>query len=201
MQRRVLLSAGAVSTTLGGFAIGSAARVWTKPAALGSAIPDLPVIDHEGQRHRFYADLVQGRVVTLNFFFAGCGAICPLVTQNLLRVQELLAPRVGRDIFMYSLTLRPEEDTPELLGGYVAAHGIGPGWRFLTGALKDMEQLRRRLGFASADPALDRVADEHTGLLRYGSDALDRWAGCPGLSRPEWIAKAITTSVAADPVG
>lgn len=199
MKRRAILSAGAVSAALGGVALGTGIRARPTPGAAPTAIPDLPVTDHEGRRHRFYTDLVRGRVVTLNFFFTGCGPTCPLVTQNLLRVQELLAPRIGRDIFMYSLTLWPEMDTPEVLRAYVAEHGIGPGWRFLTGAPEDIERLRRRLGFANADPELDRITDEHIGLLRYGNDALDRWAGCPALSRPEWIVKAITSAVAANP--
>jgi hypothetical protein len=39
------------------------------------------------------------------------------------------------------------------------------------------------------------VADEHTGLLRYGNDAIDRWSACPAAGRPEWIVKAITTAL------
>src|SRR5690348_5174210 len=113
LERRALLSAGAASGVPGGFS--AFARTWSKPGSVGSMIPDLPVIDQDGRRHRFYTDLVRGRVVTINFFFAGCTAICPLVTQNLRRVQDLLGQRIGRDIFMLSLTLRPEEDTPELL--------------------------------------------------------------------------------------
>lgn len=49
------------------------------------------------------------------------------------------------------------------------------------------------MGFASADPAVDRVKDNHTGMLRYGNDRYDRWAGVPGLSRPAWIAKTVTS--------
>jgi protein SCO1/2 len=58
-----------------------------------------------------------------------------------------------------------------------------------------MERLRRALGFVSADPELDVVADEHTGMLRYGNDAIDRWSACPAAGRPEWIVKAITTAL------
>ena len=141
------------------------------PAAGGGRLPNVTVVDQDGRPHRFYDDLVKGRVVTLNFFFASCGDTCPLVTQNLAQVQDLLGPRCGRDVFMYSLTLQPEVDTPEVLRDYAESYGSRPGWRFLTGAKDDIELLRRRLGFASADPELDVIKDEHTGLLRYGSDA------------------------------
>ena len=36
------------------------------------------------------------------------------MTINLVRVQTLLGARVGEDIFMYSITIRPEQDTPPI---------------------------------------------------------------------------------------
>src|SRR5690242_2421588 len=92
-------------------------------------LPDVTVVDQEGRSYRFYDDLIRGRVVTLNFFFTSCGETCPLVTQNLAQLQDLLGPRCGRDVSMYSLTLQPEVDTPEVLRGYAEMYGVRPGWR------------------------------------------------------------------------
>ena len=55
-------------------------------------------------------------------------------TSNLVRVQASLGARVGRALFMRSLTLQPELDTPPCLKEYAALHGIQPGWVFLIGA-------------------------------------------------------------------
>src|SRR5690349_8265689 len=187
MRRRTFVVFGPSSAAVDGGAPG-------KPAAGGGRLPNVTVVDQEGRSYRFYDDLIRGRVVTLNFFFTSCGETCPLVTQNLAQLQDLLGPRCGRDVSMYSLTLQPEVDTPEVLRGYAEMYDVRPGWRFLTGAEDDIELLRRRLGFASLDPELDVIKDEHTGLLRYGSDPLDRWAGCPALARPEWIVRALTAS-------
>jgi protein SCO1/2 len=154
-------------------------------------IPNVEVLDQDGRRHRFYDDLVRDRVVLINFFFTACGDTCPLVTQNLREVQDLLGERMGRDIFMYSVTLQPELETPAILKDYAEIWEVRPGWSFLTGKPEEIERLRRAIGFASLDPAQDRIKDNHTGLLRYGNVALDRWAGCPALARPAWIAKAV----------
>src|SRR2546426_8676669 len=56
---------------------------------------------HEGKTVRFYDDLVKDKTVLLNFFYTNCvnEAICPLSTANLVRVQKLLASRMGRDVF------------------------------------------------------------------------------------------------------
>jgi protein SCO1/2 len=161
-----------------------------------TAIPNTEVIDQNGRRHRFYDDLVRDRVVLINFFFTSCGDTCPLVTENLREVQDLLGERVGRDIFMYSVSLQPELETPAILRDYAEQWNVGPGWLFLTGGPQDIETLRRALGFADTDPVYAVVKDSHTGLVRYGNDRLDRWAGTAGLGRPAWIAKAVTALAA-----
>ncbi len=104
---------------------------------------------HEGREVRFYDDLVKGKTVLLNMCYTVCTAeaICPLGTANLVAVQEILGPRVGRDVFMYSITLDPENDTPQVLDSYARAFGVGPGWEFLTGTKEDIERLRRNLGY------------------------------------------------------
>ena len=156
------------------------------------AIPNVPVQDQYGRRYDFYADLVYDRVVMVNFFFTVCGDVCPLVTQNLREVQDLLGDRVGRDIFMYSITLLPELETPTVLRDYADAWEAKPGWLFLTGKPDDIETLRVKLGFSS-DPNLSWENDDHTGLVRYGNDRVDRWTGGPALGRPAWIVKAVTS--------
>src|ERR1700716_1356665 len=70
---------------------------------------------HEGKTVRFYDDLMKDKIIMINFMFTECGDICPGMTQNLADVQKLLGDRVGRDIFMYSISLEPETDTPEKL--------------------------------------------------------------------------------------
>jgi hypothetical protein len=53
--------------------------------------------------------------------------------------QRLLGERVGKDIFMYSLILKPQHDTPEVLKHYAAMYEVKPGWQFLTGTPEVME--------------------------------------------------------------
>jgi protein SCO1 len=154
--------------------------------------PNLALTTHEGRGVRFYDDLIKDRVVVINMMYATCEGVCPRITSNLVRVQKLLGDRVGRDIFMYSITLRPEQDTPEVLARHVRMHKIGPGWTFLTGAPADVETLRRRLGFIDLDPVRDRDTANHIGLVRYGNEARHLWASCPGLMRAGSLATAIS---------
>jgi len=153
--------------------------------------PNVALVTHEGRAVRFYDDLIKDKVVVINMMYATCEGVCPRITSNLVAVQRLLGDRVGRDIFMYSITLKPQQDTPEVLRGHARMHKMGPGWTLLTGAPADVETLRRRLGFIDLDPERDRDTTNHIGLVRYGNEARHLWASCPGLMRASSLAAAI----------
>lgn len=192
MHRRMLVAGSAAIGMLSvGRSSGAAGPALAGTVSGRGAIPNLPVVTHEGRQAAFYDDLVRDKVVTINFFFAQCGGVCPLVTENLRQVQGILDDRVGRDLFMYSITLKPEEERPDLLATYAEMHDIRPGWLLLTGEPAQIEQLRVALGFTDPDPSLDAIDDSHLGILRFGNDRLGRWGACPGLGRPEWIARTI----------
>ena len=153
--------------------------------------PNVPLVTHDGQAVTFYDDLIRGKVVAINMMYADCEGICPLATSNLVRVQALLGARVGRDVFLYSLTLQPELDTPQRLQEYAAMHGVQPGWLFLTGARADIEHLRYRLGFFDVNPVVDGDKATHTGMVRIGNDGYDRWTSSSALAKPEQIVATI----------
>jgi protein SCO1/2 len=153
--------------------------------------PEMVLTTHQGKKVRLYEDLIKDKCVVMNFMYATCRGICSPITANLLRVQSILQDRVGRDIFMYSFTLKPQEDSPEALRAYAKSHDVGPGWSFLTGHPTDLELLRRSLGFVDPDPVLDADTTNHTGMVRYGNEGLQLWAAFPGMSKPEAIAKSI----------
>lgn len=153
--------------------------------------PNVEVINQEGKKFRFYDDLVKDKIVMINFFYAKCEKFCPIQTKNLAKVQKLLGDRIGRDIFMYSLTLKPLEDSPEALNHYVKMNDIKPGWQFLTGTAEDMESLRVQLGFKDSDPEIDKDKSNHLGLVVFGNDRLNRWTGCPAASNPTEIVREV----------
>ncbi len=158
------LAALGVSTlgTLGGDSA-SAAR-WGK-----NYFPNLPLVSHEGETLRFFDDLIEGKMVVINFVYANCPDTCPLTTARLARVQDQLGDRVGRDIFMYSITLDPERDTPEVLKKHAQAYNIKPGWLFLTGKPEDVNLIRYKLGERS------RTLSEHRADVVLGNATTGEW--------------------------
>lgn len=134
--------------------------------------PNVVLTDQDGVRVRFYDDLIKDRVVAINFVYTDCPDVCPLDTAQLRRVQTMLGDRVGRDIFMYSISINPQRDTPETLRHYMHMYDIGPGWRFLTGSADDVALLQRRLGIAVGDPNDLR---EHDTSLILGNETTGQW--------------------------
>jgi protein SCO1 len=154
--------------------------------------PNVPLISHEGRKVNFYDDLIKGKVVTVNFFYAKCDEICPLVSANLAKVQKILGDQVGRDIFMYSISLKPEEDNLDAIRAYRDSWHAGPGWSFFTGQSSDIEKIRKGIGFTYPEPAIDKDKTQHIGNIRYGNEPLMLWAACPGVAHAPWIAESFT---------
>lgn len=154
--------------------------------------PNLILTTHEGKKVRFYDDLLKDKIVLINMMYAKCEGICMPITMNLRKVQKMLGDRVGRDIFFYSITLKPEEDSPSALKEYAQMHNVGPGWLFLTGVPAEIELLRRKLGFTNPDPKLDADKSQHIGMVRYGNERLQLWAACPGMAHASWIVESVS---------
>jgi cytochrome oxidase Cu insertion factor (SCO1/SenC/PrrC family) len=154
MQRRILAS----------LAVLAAALVWTPNIAAAQSpgsdyFPNLPVVTQDGKTVRFYDDLIKGKIVVISFIFTSCTDFCPLTTARMLQVEDKLGDVVGRDIFFYSITVDPENDTPEKLKEYAQAYSTGPGWRFVhrqAGGHPDYPRQARR-----AEAQTDRAPQRH----------------------------------------
>lgn len=188
-KRNLLFLSGAGAVASAALATGRAAP--SRPGPRAGYFPNTLVQTHDGRKLRFYDDLVRGKVVAFNMMYTACAGICPGNTANLKLVQEALSDQLGKHVFMYSMTLRPDIDTPQALNDYVKRYAIPPGWTFLTGKPEEMDVIRRKLGFYNDDPVLDADLNRHTGMVRIGNEALDRWSMSPALSSPKQIARAI----------
>src|SRR5262245_51365029 len=88
-----------------------------------------------GKEVDFYKDLVKDKIVIINFMYTRCKGLCIKTTQKLVQVQQILGEDLGRKVFIYSISLDPE-DTPKKLKEYAEANGAK--WTFLTGKKEDI---------------------------------------------------------------
>jgi len=155
--------------------------------------PNTELITHTGKKVRFYDDVLKDKIVVLNLMYADCEGACPTITANLKRVQKILREQINHEIFIYSMTVKPEQDNPAKLREYAKMHGINDNkyWTFLTGDPEEVDVLRHSIGFADPDPQLDKDKARHSGMLRYGNEPMALWGTCQGNGEPEWIAQEI----------
>ncbi len=159
------------------------------PSAAAQYFPDVQLIDQNGSAHRFYSDLVKGRIVVINTFFADCGAVCPMTMQRLAKVQTQFAARIGRDVFLYSITVDPVADTPEKLQGYAKRYGASNGWQFFTGEKDDVALVLKRLG-----QFVDN-RDAHSSLFIIGNEPTGLWKKANGLAAADEIVEVVASVV------
>jgi protein SCO1/2 len=119
-------------------------------AAAAAPIPDVWVTDQDGNKRRFYSDLVKGKVVAINFVFTSCAYICPMQGKTFGQLQASLGDRLGRDVHLVSVSTDPTTDTPERLKAWAAKFGARPGWTLVTGERAAMDELLLAL---TGDPA------------------------------------------------
>ena len=154
--------------------------------------PNVELVTHHGKKMKLYDDLLKDKILVLNLMYANCQGVCPTITANLKRVQKILREQINHEIFIYSMTLKPEEDTPAQLREYVKMHGIDDkNWTFLTGKPEEVDMLRHMLGFADPNPEVDKDKSKHSGMLRYGNEPMALWGTCQGSGEPAWIAQEI----------
>lgn len=139
------------------------------------------LVDQHGRAHRFYAGLLRGRKVLINFAFTSCKGACPKMTANLARVQTLLRAR-GERVTILTITVDPENDTPAVLKEYAARFKAGEGWYFLTGTPENVAAVLRRLG------GMVRRPDEHALTLLVGDTSTGMWLKTLATEEPETIA-------------
>jgi protein SCO1/2 len=148
--------------------------------------PNIPLVTHEGKKVRFFDDLIKDKVVMINFIYTSCPDTCPLETARLAQVEKILGDRVGRDVFMYSISIDPEHDTPEVLKAYAQRYQAGPGWLVLTGKEADIINLRKKLGLYIQE--IQDGSNNHNLSLIIGNQATGRWMKRSPFENPHVLA-------------
>lgn len=132
--------------------------------------PNLTVVDQHGRSLRFYDDVIKNRIVVISFVFTGCTEICPLTIARKAQVADRLQDVLGSKVFFVSISVDPENDTPEKLAAYASAFHSGEGWLFLTGSLENIRAVNAKLGERM------RRLEDHRNEVLLGNDATREWA-------------------------
>jgi len=148
-------------------------------------IPDIVLLDQNGKQVRLYSDLVKDKIVLVHFFFTKCSDVCPMQGRALMKLKSRLGQRLGRDVFVVSISRDPLNDTPEELSKWGKLFGVGPGWTLATG---DLPVIKKLLWDLTGED-IGQIAHESQVLI--GNDRTGVWTSTDGLLLTDEILKVI----------
>lgn len=87
------------------------------------------------------------KIYVTDFFFTSCKTICPIMTNNMAKLQDEFLN--DNDIMFLSLSVTPEIDNVTVLREYATNKGvIDSKWNITTGSKKHIYELARKSYFA-----------------------------------------------------
>jgi protein SCO1/2 len=149
-----------------------------QPSPAQKYFSDVELLDQDGRKVRFYTDMLKGKTVVINAFFTTCTSVCPPMNRNLEKVQEALGDRLGKDVFIVSISVDPTTDTPTRLKEYAQRFHAKPGWTFLTGKKENVDWALYKVG------QYVESKDDHTTVIIIGNEATGLWKKALGMAKP-----------------
>ncbi|MBI5633897.1 MAG: SCO family protein [Nitrospirae bacterium] len=147
-------------------------------------MPDVTLINQNGNRVRFKNFLPTDKPVVVDFIFGTCTTICPVLSAGYASLQQ----RLGADtekVHLISITIDPENDTPAVLKDYLKRYRSKPGWDFLTGSRKDIDRVMK--AFNANIP--DKMSHYALTFIRMPKE--DNWVRINGMmSTSEFLAES-----------
>lgn len=145
---------------------------------LAKRFPQVLVQDDKGEKFWFYENLIQDKLVLLSFASVDGEQAYPII-DNLVKVQEMLDDRLGNDVFMYTITTKPETESAASLAKYAASRGAR--WKFLGGDPGSVRQILRAFNVMGSIHGLTWIGNQRTG----------RWLTKPARVQPIFIAEVV----------
>lgn len=149
-------------------------------------VPDVWVVTQDGKRVRFYSDLIKDKSVAVGFFFTSCSFVCTWHGEVFSSFQKHLAGRLGKEVFLISVSMDPLTDTPARLKRWGAKYGRRSGWTLVTGGKAEMNELLKSLTGDAIGPK-----EAHSSFFYIYNRNTETWSHMSGYPTPADFEKQI----------
>ncbi len=147
---------------------------------------DLELVTQEGETVKFFSDVLKDKIVVINFIFTNCEGACPLATQKLTAVRDMMEGEFNGPLRFVSISLDPERDSPAALKDFAKKyHADQKEWLFLTGNTDNVTRIIKILG--QFTPNLE----SHSTLMLAGDVRTAHWLKIPPQALPLGIAEKL----------
>jgi protein SCO1/2 len=106
------------------------------------SIPDVVLVNQDGEKVHFRKFLETDKPVMLDFIYGTCTTICPVLSATFVNFQRKMGPDSAK-VRLVSISIDPENDTPKVMKDYLKKYHAKPGWDFLTGSREDIDKVMR----------------------------------------------------------
>lgn len=127
-------------------------------------VMDVPEFEFANQDNQIITPKeLLGKVYVVEFFFTNCPTICPVMNQNLIKVEsEINSPDFG----IISITIDPKRDTPEVLKEHKQHLGIhNPNWHFLSADRESIYSVSKKFNIFMGKDESSAEGLEHSGKM------------------------------------
>ncbi len=104
--------------------------------------PDVILVNQEGAKVHFKKYIETNKPIVLDFIYGTCTTICPVLSAGYSSLQKKLGAN-AESVRLVSITIDPENDTPQIMKEYLKRYRAKPGWDFLTGSRGDIDRVMR----------------------------------------------------------
>jgi protein SCO1 len=131
-------------------------------------LPSLKLTDQHNQP--LVLSSLKGKPVLVDFIYTSCPGPCLTETQKMAKVAEKLSKELGSKVVLLSVTVDPEHDGPQQLLEYTKRQDVElPGWYFLTGSPKTIDEVLANFKLIrQREP--DGTVDHIIGIFLLGPD-------------------------------
>ncbi len=157
----------------------------------GITLLDLPVEDQDERILKFKSEVLNDKIVAINFVFTNCTAVCPVQSAILSKVQHFVQKDLGAEVALVSVSVDPRTDTPARLKAYAKTHDAKTGWSWVTGNKSEIDQIL--VGLKAYTPNYI----DHPAMILVGDAKSGAWTRFNGFPEPERIAGQIRALLAA----
>ncbi len=105
-------------------------------------VPDVTLVNQDGKRINLKTFLDGDKPVILDFIYGTCTTICPVLSIGFSHFQKKMGPDVDK-VRLVSISIDPDNDTPQVMKEYLQRYNAREGWDFLTGKRDDIIKVMR----------------------------------------------------------
>ena len=105
-------------------------------------VPDVTLVNQDGKRIDLRTFLDGDKPVILDFIYGTCTTICPVLSIGFSHFQKKMGPDADK-VRLVSISIDPDNDTPQVMKEYLQRYNAREGWDFLTGKRDDIIKVMR----------------------------------------------------------